>query len=209
MTFNFDTYPANVLNTPEIITGTSTAFATEDETFFTQNLTTCAFFGTNFDSEHPKIEADSSDNPQYQTQVYYVKDTNTTWKALVGFTWSNTDIYFGVFEFGSGDSSKVIESIKVYRVVDDSVSEIKLNEIVKFDGSSEIKSIKTGVFTKTDGTPLFGYYYNVNGENVTDEFYLPPRSFFLEGKHAPVTTPSYDGNLEVIKSKVYSFKNKA
>ena len=205
MTFNFDTYPANVLNTPVI-----TSFTDEDEKFFTQNLTNCAFFGTKFDSE-PKIVADSSSNPQYQAQVYYVYDTtaNSTWKALFGFTWNSADLYFGIFEFS--DSTKV-NGIKVYRVSDSDIAEIKKNYIETIpDNPSEnsIKFIKTGVFTKgEDSTPLFGYYYHLNVQVAEEKFYLPPRSFFLEGKHAPVTSPSFYGNLGVTKSKVLSYKNK-
>lgn len=205
MTFNFDTYPANVSNTPTIAT-----FTDQDELFFTQNLTSCAFLGKKFETGD-LVKVDS--NGKYHTQVYYVHDdgTNGTWKALVGFTWDSSSMYFGVFEFKSGESSKEIEGIKVYKVTSNSVTEIKQDIAYQNDNPQEtsIKYLRVGVFTEKDHTPLFGYSFVQETSTTTQYFYLPPRSFFLDGKHAPVTSPSFDGQLAVVASKILSFNGKA
>lgn len=211
MTFNFDTYSADISNTPSIITGTSTAFEDVDAKFFAANLTSCAFLGEKYDSN--KLEDGTTDDTDYRAQVYrIIKDKS---KILAGFTWTFNDdevtnMYFGVFEFEkstTGEDSKKIAGIKIYKVSTDAVSTIQ-SIFTRVGGNGELETCQTGVFSKSL-EPLFGYVYDGTKSTKLSKFYLPPKSFFLDGKHASVTNPTITGALDAIGSDIYSFKEAA
>lgn len=216
MTFSFDTYPADILNTPSIITGSNTKFTDEDAKFFAANLTSCAFLNEKYDVSSPNIELAGNDDPHYKTQVYRITptDSSSPYKALVGFTWDNgkKEMFFGIFEFekpAAGEESKKIATIKIYKVLSNDISEIKFGEVTteEVNQQTQILTCNTGVFSKNGHDPLFGYKYDGTTATKVNSFYLPPKSFFLDGKHAPVTSPSLLGTLSVIASDIYSFKN--
>lgn len=207
MTFNFNTYSADISNTPSIITGTSTAFEDVDAKFFAANLTSCAFLGEKYDSN--KLEDGTTDDTDYRAQVYLLAPNSTT-KILAGFTWSNTNdvMYFGVFEFEksatAGEDSKKINGIKIYKVSTDAVSEIRT---LGTKNSPLVYEI--GVFSHNI-KPLFGYVYDsTDSSKVVSDFYLPPKSFFLDGKHASVTNPTITGKINAVGSDIYLFKKTA
>ena len=98
MTFKFDTYSADILNTPTIIGSNSTSFVDDDAKFFAINLTSCAFYGEKYDSTSPKIDQIQSGTSKYKKQVYYITPTgsSSSYRALAGFTWSEDIMYFSL-----------------------------------------------------------------------------------------------------------------
>lgn len=210
MTFNFDTYSADISNTPSILNSDS-KFEDADAKFFAANLTTCAFLGAKYDSGNPQIEQPANGDPTYRAQVYLLTPNgSTTSKILAGFTWAFTkklyvtDMYFGIFEFekpAAGEDSKKITGIKTYKVSTDAISNIRA-AYSTVDGGEQIETCKIGVCSNGNEA-LFGYIYD-SDKSVSD-FYLPPKSFFLDGKHASVTNPTFAGKMNAVGSNVYSF----
>lgn len=194
MTVNFDTYSANVSQTPNDIdnllkkpgSGTSANYSSSDSAVeLAKHLTSYAFHN----EKDKVIKLDDDTGVAYKTQIFSLYDATegSNWQALVGFTWeadpqnAAPEAYFGVFEFNS-DSK--ISGIKVYRLKQEQfIFKHELN--VPASGTS---TLKTGLVTEK-GNVMFGLSGTNYAQISEASFYLPSKSFFLEGKHVDVMYP--------------------
>ena len=210
MTINFDTYSANVNLTPKIdnllkITGSgsSTTYSSSDSAIeLAKHLTSYAFH-----NEKDKVtKLDSETDALYKTQIFSLYDATegSTWQALVGFTWKvsqNTvsDAYFGVFEF----KDSKISGIKVYRL---NQEQFKFKHELNAPASGT-STLKTGLVSE-NGSVMFGLSASSYAQISSGFFYLPSKSFFLEGKHVDVMYPSASSQLNLRSiSTVIPFKD--
>lgn len=216
MTLNFDTYSANVSQTPTIenllITSGSGSSATYSSSASAIEL---AGYLTSYAFHNEKdkvVKLDSDTGATYKTQIFslYEASEGSTWQALVGFTWrtgsqsSASEAYFGVFEF----KDSKISGIKVYKL-DQEQFEFKHELNVPASGPS---TLKTGLVTEK-GNVMFGLSASNYAQIASGSFYLPSKSFFLEGKHVDVMYPSASsltsGQLNLRSaSTVIPFKDK-
>lgn len=208
MTFNFDTYSANVQYTPKTILDTDLA----SFGILSLQLPSIAF-------KHDKNllqNADSATDADYAVQLFYIYDTinkgTAGWAALVGFTWeldktNNTgkNMHFGIYEFAKPDSAtspNKVSNIKIYKCAYGNTLQANYSAKDKVESTDYTR---TGISildiddngSITLGNTVLGYESTTSGSTTNSTFYLPPKSFFLEGKHVDVTIPYVTGTLEV------------
>lgn len=196
MTVNFDTYSADVSQTPKIdnllkITGSgsSATYSSSDSAIeLAKHLTSYAFH-----NEKDKVtKLDSDTEALYKTQIFSLYDATegSNWQALVGLTWkidsqsSVSSPYFGVFEFNK-DSK--ISGIKVYKL-DQGQGQFEFKHELNAPASGT-STLKTGLVTEK-GNVVFGLSGTNYAQISAGFFYLPSKSFFLQGKHVDVMYPS-------------------
>ena len=125
MTFNFNTYSADVQFTPKSVL----------ETADLNGLDTLALQLPSIAFKHNQgsVQTDTSTNnanAKYAAQIFYLYTSVTNgaadWAAIVGFTWKiengqGQDMNFGIYEFakptGTATSSTTISNIKIYKCV--------------------------------------------------------------------------------------------
>lgn len=162
--FEYDTYVVDVSNTPELsaddMTAMGTALAATDfvpmfASVAVKDATTGVAAPGNGEAADVFVqiytfkvrEADANASPAISAAY-----------ALVGFVAYNDQLKFGVCSF---DSDKKVNNVNFYRVMGDSMNEVKI--------SSSALGIQNG------SNVIFGL--------SDSKFMLPPKSFFLDGIH--------------------------
>ena len=217
MTFNFNTYSADVQFTPKSVLKVADIDGLETLALQLPSIA--------FKHNQGSVQPDTSTNnasAKYAAQIFYLYTSVTNeaadWAAIVGFTWKiengeGKDMHFGIYEFakptGTATSSTTISNIKIYKCVYDSTLQLNYNTSKDVTVNSLTTTYtRTGISTVgDDGNTVLGYEYKHTASIDTYNFYIPPKSFFLEGKHVDVTIPFVSGSnanpINAVPSKVF------